>query len=263
MPEGEVAAIRSTETATADVGARGLIYPLGDPPTSGMAVEAAPGVLWMRLPMSMPLNHVNVYAIADGDGWTLVDTGLNNAVSIEAWQAILAGPLAGRPVRRVIGTHMHPDHIGLAGWLCEQTGARLWMSRLEYLTCRVLVADTGRPAPTEGVTFYRSCGWSEAQITRYTAEFGGFGRGVWPLPQSYTRLSQGDQITIGGDAWTIVVGNGHSPEHVCLWRKSDGVFISGDQILPRISSNVSVWPTEPGQDPLADWMGSLSGGIRP
>jgi len=257
LPEGDVAAMGSAKTATAEVGARGLIYPLGDPPAPGMAVEAAPGVLWMRLPMFMPLNHVNVYAIADGDGWALIDTGLNNAVTIEAWQTMLAGPLGGRPVHRVFGTHMHPDHVGLAGWLCEQTGAALWMSRLEYLTCRVLVADTGKPAPAEGVSFYQACGWNRAQIARYTAEFGGFGRGVWPLPQSYNRLSEGDQITIGDDAWTIVVGSGHSPEHVCLWRKSDGVFISGDQILPRISSNVSVWPTEPNQDPLDDWMRSL------
>ena len=258
MPEGDVPAIPANQAATADVGGRGLTYPLGDPPGSGDAIQAAPGVLWLRLPLPMAaLNHINVYAIEDGDGWTVVDTGMHTAVSIEAWQAILSGALGGRPIRRVIGTHMHPDHIGLAGWLCEREGAPLLMSRLEYVTCRMLVADTGKPAPPEGTAFYRTCGWSESQIEKYRAEFGGFGRGVWPMPQSYERLSEGDEIEIGGDIWTVVVGAGHSPEHVCLWRQSDGVFISGDQILPRISSNVSVWPTEPGQDPLADWMTSL------
>jgi len=160
-------------------------------------------------------------------------------------------------VRRVICTHMHPDHVGLAGWLCEKTGAPLLMSRLEYVTGRMLVADTGRPAPIEGEIFYRAAGWDQAQVARYRDGFGMFGKGVHPLPQSYQRLSEGDDIVIGDDVWRIVVGAGHSPEHVCLWRQSDDVLIAGDQILPRISSNVSVFPTEPGADPLADWLGSL------
>ena len=236
---------------------RGLTYPLGDPPTPGEAVEAARGVLWLRLPLPMALDHVNLYAVRDGQGWTVIDTGMDTPASRAAWEAALAGPLEGRPVTRVICTHMHPDHLGLAGWLCARFAAPLLMSRLEYVTGRMLVADTGRPAPTEGIDFFRSTGWSAEQLQRYEAEFGRFGRAVSPLPQSYTRLSEGDVLTIGEDDWTVVIGSGHSPEHVCLWRQSDDVFIAGDQILPRISSNVSVWPTEPAQDPLDDWMRSL------
>jgi glyoxylase-like metal-dependent hydrolase (beta-lactamase superfamily II) len=245
------------EEAGAAVSARGLSYPLGQPPAPGEAIEAAPGVLWMRLPLPMALDHVNLYAVRDGEGWVVVDTGLDTSVSREGWEAALAGPLGGLPVTRVICTHMHPDHLGLAGWLCDRFQAPLLMSRLEYVTGRMLIADTGRPAPKEGVDFFHGAGWTSEQLDRYRAEFGRFGRAVSPLPQSYTRLSEGDVLTIGGDEWAVVVGSGHSPEHVCLWRKSDDVFLAGDQILPRISSNVSVWPTEPLQDPLDDWMRSI------
>lgn len=238
-------------------GNRGLTYPLGTPPEPGQAVHAAPGVLWMRLPLPMSLNHINVYAIADSEGWVLVDTGLHLQPTIEAWEAALAGPLGGRPITRVICTHMHPDHIGMAGWLCARTGAPLLMSRLEYITARMLISDTGQPAPAEGVAFFRSTGWDDARIETYRKDFGRFGGAVSPMPQSYQRLTEGDEIAIGDGQWRIVVGNGHCPEHVCLWRQSDDVFISGDQILPRISSNVSVWPTEPLQDPLADWLTSI------
>ncbi|QTC90002.1 MBL fold metallo-hydrolase [Brevundimonas goettingensis] len=249
--------VTSTDVASGPRTERGLTYPLGAPPAPGQAVEAAPGVLWLRLPLPMSLDHINVYALADGDGWTLVDTGLYTKASIAGWEAAFAGPLGGKPVKRVICTHMHPDHLGLAGWLCERFGVPLLMSRLEYVTARMLVADTG-PAPPEGETFFRAAGWDDDRIDGWRREFGRFGKGVYPMPQSYQRLSEGDDIEIGGDVWTVVVGNGHCPEHVCLWRKSDDVFLSGDQILPRISSNVSVWPTEPLQNPLGDWMTSLT-----
>lgn len=244
-------------TAETGLGNRGLTYPLGTPPEPGTAVQAAAGVLWMRLPLPMSLNHINVWAISDGEGWVLVDTGLHLPPTVEAWETALAGPLGGRPITRVICTHMHPDHVGMAGWLSERTGAPLLMSRLEYITCRMLISDTGRPAPEEGVDFLRAAGWDETRIEGYRKEFGRFGGAISPMPQSYRRLSDGDDIMIGADAWRIVVGNGHCPEHVCLWRRTDDVFISGDQILPRISSNVSVWPTEPLQDPLADWLTSI------
>jgi glyoxylase-like metal-dependent hydrolase (beta-lactamase superfamily II) len=151
---------------------------------------------------------------------------------------------------------MHPDHMGLAGWISRKFGADLWMSRLEYITGRMLVADTGRDAPQEGVTFYRAAGWDEDAIDSYKIRFGGFGKAVSRVPDSYHRISDGDVVNIGGRAWKVVTGNGHSPEHVCLWQEELKLFISGDQVLPRISSNVSVFPTEPEGDPLADWISS-------
>lgn len=248
--------VATSKATRDDPGSRGLTYLLGPPPAPGEAIRAAPGVLWLRLPLPMALNHVNVYAIQDDDGWAVVDTGVQTPECIRAWDAALAGPLGARPVTQVICTHMHPDHIGLAGRLCERFGAPLKMTRLEYVTARMLLADTG-PAPEDGAVFYRAAGWDETRVAIYRRDFGLFGRGVAPLPQTFTRIKEGDTLRIGDDDWRIVVGSGHSPEHACLWREADGVFIAGDQVLPRISSNISIWPTEPAADPLHDWLTSL------
>ncbi|HYC96660.1 MBL fold metallo-hydrolase [Brevundimonas sp.] len=236
---------------------RGLTYPFAAPPATGEAVQIAPDVLWMRLAMSIALNHINVYAVADGEGWALVDTGLDLSGTRDEWDRLLAGPLGGRPVTRVICTHMHPDHIGLAGWLCARFAAPLVMTRLEYVTARMLLADTGQPAPEAGAVFYRAAGWDETQVEGYRTGYGQFGKVVSPMPPGFVRMREGGRLTIGGHVWRIVVGEGHSPEHACLWREADGLVLGGDQILPKISSNVSIWPTEPDADPLGDWLESL------
>jgi glyoxylase-like metal-dependent hydrolase (beta-lactamase superfamily II) len=186
----------------------------------------------------------------------VVDTGIPNSETKAHWRTIFDTVLGGKPVKRVIVTHMHPDHIGLAGWMTRKWQCDLWISRLEYVSCRMLVADTGREAPEAGVKFYRAAGWEQEDIDRYVDRFGGFGKAVSQLPDAFQRLSDGAEISIGGRAWRIVTGCGHSPEHACLWQPDINVFISGDQILPRISSNVSVFPTEPEADPLSDWINS-------
>lgn len=235
-----------------------LVYPHEIPPEPGEAIEVADGVLWLRQPLPFQLDHINVWALRDHDGWTLVDTGVRMKAAMEVWEQAFAGPLGGAPVKRVICTHMHPDHCGLAGWLVEKFDCRLWMTRLEYITCRMLAADTGKEAPEDGERFYRAIGWSEAQIAGWRARFGGFGKAIHHMPESYRRIEDGQFIEIDGKAWRVVMGNGHSPEHACLFREEGKVMISGDQVLPRISSNVSVWPTEPDADPLTDWLDSLA-----
>jgi glyoxylase-like metal-dependent hydrolase (beta-lactamase superfamily II) len=255
-PDAEVLADAATDKAEAR--RTPLVYPCGTPPEPGAAVEVAPGVLWLRLPLPFALDHINVWALRDGEGWTLVDTGVRTKDSMAAWEAAFEGPLRGLPVTRVIVTHMHPDHVGLAGWLTRRFDCRLWMTRLEYVICRMLVADTGREAPEEGGRFYRACGWTEEQIAQYRIRFGGFGKAVHHLPDAYRRIEEGEVLTVDGRPWRVVVGNGHSSEHACLYREEDGVVISGDQVLPKISSNVSVWPTEPDADPLSDWLASLA-----
>lgn len=245
--------------ANRDEAAAELSYPFATPPGAGEAQEVAPGVLWLRMALPMAgLNHINVWALADGDGWTLVDTGMQTADTAANWQSALAGVLAPRPVKRVICTHMHPDHIGMSGWLTRQHACRLWTTRLEYITCRMLVADTGREAPADGVRFYRSAGWDDAALEHYKARFGGFGKAVHALPDSYRRVVDGEELTIGRTLWRAVIGRGHSPEHLCLYAPDLKVLISGDQVLPRISSNVSVFPTEPDADPLREWLESLA-----
>jgi glyoxylase-like metal-dependent hydrolase (beta-lactamase superfamily II) len=237
-----------------------LIYPLASEPETGdgSAVEIAPGVLWLRMPLSYALPWINVWALQDGASWTLVDTGLRSAKSTAAWQAAFAGVLGGAAVARVLCTHMHPDHCGMAGWIVEKYQARLWMSRLEYLTCRLMAADTGRSAPPAGIQFYRAAGWDNGAIEDYKAKFGKFGEAIYPLPATYRRLVDGELLTIGANRWRVVMGNGHSPEHACLYCPALNLLISGDQVLPKISSNVSVFPTEPDADPLEDWLTSLA-----
>ena len=236
-----------------------LQYPWADAPAPGQAVEVAPGVLWMRMVLPTALNHINVWAIADGDGWTVVDTGMHTPGTVDAWNQLLSeqGPLQGRAVTRVIATHMHPDHVGMAGALVRRFNTRLWMTRLEYLHCRVLVSDTGRPVPPDGVQFYQRAGWNAAQLAAYHEKFGTFGRFIDQLPDSYRRIEDGETLRIGAHSWHVLVGQGHSPEHACLYCPALNVLISGDQVLPRISSNVSVHPTEPDADPLSEWLSSI------
>ena len=225
-----------------------LDYPFPTP-APGSFIEVAPGVRWIRMPLPFTLDHINLWAIDDDDGWTIVDTGVCTDDTSASWRAVFAA--AGNPqVTRVIATHMHPDHVGMAGWLTRRFGCRLWMTRLEYLNCRALVADTGREAPADGIAFYRRAGWSAAAIEEYRARFGRFGRLVHALPDSFRRLVDGEHLRIGRHEWRVIVGRGHSPEHACLHCPSLGLLLSGDQVLPRISSNVSVYPMEPDADPV-------------
>ncbi|WP_280156065.1 MBL fold metallo-hydrolase [Piscinibacter sp. XHJ-5] len=235
-----------------------LVYPFEAPPPRGQTLEVAPGVHWIRMPLPYALNHINLWVLDDGAGWAIVDTGVSTGDTAAAWRELFAHAPDQRPLTRVFVTHMHPDHIGMAGWLTRKFGVRLWMTRLEYLTCRVTVSDTGREAPPDGIAFYRRAGWGEAAIESYRVRFGNFGKHIHALPDSYRRLRDGETVQIGANAWRIIVGNGHSPEHACLHCPDLKVLISGDQVLPRISSNVSVYPIEPDADPMADWLASLA-----
>jgi glyoxylase-like metal-dependent hydrolase (beta-lactamase superfamily II) len=237
---------------------RSLHYPFDLRPELGSAIEVRPGIWWIRMRLPMQLNHINLWLLEDDSGWTAVDCGIKNDDTTQAWEMLFAGPMRGLPIKRVIVTHMHPDHIGLAGWLVRRFGVDLWISRTEYLMCRNLSADTGLEAPAEGLSFYRAAGYPDDLLESYKARFGGFGHGVYKLPNAFRRICDGDEIEIGGRIWRIVSGNGHSPEHSCLWCPEENVFISGDQILPRISSNVSVHPTEPDANSLQDWLDSCA-----
>ena len=236
----------------------GLDYPHGETaPAHGEMIEVAPQIRWIRLSLPFSLKFINVWLVDDGDGWTVIDTGMPMTETRDAWRNILGSRVtAEKPLKRVIVTHMHPDHVGAAGWLCRKYQTELWMSRLEYTTCRMLVADTGRQAPDAGVDFYRKAGWGEASLNHYREKFGGFGRAITQMPDSFVRLQDGDTFEMAGDTWEVITGEGHSPEHVCLFCPARNIIISGDQLLPRISSNVSVHPTEPGANPLLDWMSS-------
>ena len=227
-------------------------------PETGDTMEIVPGLSWLRMFLPFSLSHINLWLLEDGDGWTVIDTGVDVDECRETWENLFDTHMRGRPVSRVIVTHLHPDHIGCAGWLTDRFDAPLWMTRDEYLLARVLVADTGRATPEEGDRFYHGAGFESDQLDFYHRMFGMFGQYVHELPESYHRLCDGDTVTIGAHDWEIIVGKGHSPEHACLYNEARNLLISGDQLLPTISSNVSVFPTEPEANPLADWLQSLA-----
>ena len=240
--------------------ARGLTYPLGSfGPGPGELHMIAPGVGWARLPVPGSLKHINVWALDDGDGVAIVDTGLNISAARDAWDALFAGPLAGRTVTRVIVTHFHPDHVGLAGWLCERFGVALWMNRTEFLMARLLTSDVRDGPPDEAIAHFRAAGWPDRLIEAERGKgWGRFAMVVSTLPLGHVRMDEGDSIAIGDRVWTIRIGRGHTPEHACLVDIDGGLMIAGDQVLPRITSNVSIMLTEPEGDPLGDWLASIT-----
>lgn len=228
-----------------------------DVPCEGEAIEVADGILWLRLPLPMKLDHVNVFALDDGDGWTIVDTGFNSRRGRGIWDRVMAGPLKGKPVTRVLVTHHHPDHIGMAGWFQSDHGAELVTTRTAWLMARMLTLDMQeRPTP-EALAFYRAAGMDRAIYEKRAADRPfNFADVVAPLPLGYTRIQQGDTIRAGGRNWRIHIGHGHAPEHATLWSLDDHLLLGGDQLLPSISPNIGIYPTEPGADPLAEWLES-------
>ena len=233
-----------------------LRYPDIDRPGPGDLIEIIPGVSWLRMPLPFMLNHINLWLLDDGDDVAIVDTGLPSKETHALWRGHLGDRPGTRNVSRVIVTHMHPDHTGNAGWLCKHYDAPLFMSRAEYLMCRVLAANTGKPAPAAGIDFYRGAGFDDDAMARYEKNFGGFGRAVYPMPDSFHRLQDRQLLTIGENEWRVITTSGHCPEHASLYCAEKNILIAGDQLLPTISSNVSVWPTEPDADPLGFWLDS-------
>lgn len=235
-----------------------LTYPYPEPPAFGTTAEIAPGVKWLQMPLPMSLKYINLYLIEEDAGWVLIDTGIRGSKTRDLWPQIINNELDGKPISRIICTHMHPDHTGQAGYLSENWKIPLYMSSAEYYQAKNM-----NNMMREGDNWQASEFFQRAGIDKTTLESMHKMRSVfaskpndYPLPNSFSRLSDGDTLQLGKNEWQVITGNGHSPEHVCLYCPQLQMLISGDQILPVITSNVSVHPIEPEANPLVDWLQS-------
>jgi glyoxylase-like metal-dependent hydrolase (beta-lactamase superfamily II) len=235
----------------------GLSYPFAMPPAPGEVTEVAPGVLWFRLKLPFALNHVNIYLIEDDDGWMVLDTGLATEDGRNGWDAVMNGPLKGQRLTAMVVTHFHPDHVGLAGWLSEKYGLQLRMPRTEYLY------HLQARQPERGVReeshrgFYRKHGLSPDVTDLVMTRGHGYLRRTTMAPPTFDRIRHGDRCTIGGRTFDILTGGGHAVEQAMLYRKQDRLFFSADQVIAKISPNVSVHPMEPHEDELGTYLTDL------
>jgi glyoxylase-like metal-dependent hydrolase (beta-lactamase superfamily II) len=235
-----------------------LVFPHTQPPEPGKLVEIAPGVRWFRLPLPYRLDHVNIYLVEDNDGWTVIDTGLGTDACRTAWEAILSGPMAGQSLTSMIVTHYHPDHVGLAGWLATRFGLPLSMPRPEYLFSLALQYAPGDLGADVHRPFYRRHGLSQ-QVTEAVLSRGHeYLRRTTGVPTTYHRIKHGDSLRIGARDFQVLTGGGHALEQAMLSRPQERLFFAADQVIARISPNVSVHAMEPDLDALGIYLRSLS-----
>jgi glyoxylase-like metal-dependent hydrolase (beta-lactamase superfamily II) len=246
---------------------RKLHYPLGETlPDFGHAIEVAPGVKWLRIGLPFALNHINLWLLRDNldgqDGWTVVDCCIDQAESRAQWEQVFVNALEGLPIIRVIVTHMHPDHVGLAHWLCERWGVALWMSGTDYNVARMACSPDSGFDGLESAQFFAKHGLVDAASQeKLRARSNYFTSLVPTMPRSYRRMMDGNLITIGSKndskTWRCISGYGHAPEHIALYCESAKILIGGDMMLPRISTNVSVYNIEPESNALQMFLDSI------
>lgn len=235
-----------------------LRYPWETPPGPNEVIELRPGVLWLRQKLPFQLNHVNIYLLADGDGWAMIDSGFGNEDTIAAWTALFEGPLKNFNITRLIVTHSHPDHVGLAGWIVERFNCPLVMSQVEYLQS-VYHQNRGTEERKEAQRlFFRRHGMDESLTDKLLGRGQEYLTRVSTLPASYRRISHGDEISIGARRFKVITGGGHALDQVMLYCATDKLFLSADQVLSKISPNVSVWAVEPDQNSLGEYLASLA-----
>jgi glyoxylase-like metal-dependent hydrolase (beta-lactamase superfamily II) len=234
-----------------------LQFPFREPPRPGEVTQVREGLLWLRLPLPFQLDHVNIYLIEDSDGWVIVDAGISTPEAKAAWEDLFRGPLSALKISKILVTHCHPDHIGLAGWLCQRFQAPLLTSLSSYMSCRVISLDPRAFESQSNWRFYKSHGMDDEAARIVSTQGQEYLKWVEPLPETFRRLVMGDALTIGDRTFRVITGDGHVAEQAMLYCEAEKLFIAADQVLERISPNVSVWAGEPDGDPLGHYLRSL------
>ena len=240
-----------------------LTYPLAPQrPAAGQVLDVADGLRWLRMALPFALDHINLWLLRDHfdgrDGWTVVDTCIDHPDARAAWEGVFQHHLDGLPIVRVVITHMHPDHIGLAHWLCERWQVPMWISLGDYLNARMGSGAVRGFGGDAARSFFTRHGITDPEHIQAVGLHGPrYGNMVPKVPANYRRMLDGQTLVIGSRTWRCIVGHGHAPEHMALYDEQGGVLISGDMVLPRISTNVSVYETEPEGDPLGLFLSSL------
>lgn len=245
-----------------------LSYPHADQlPALGESIEVAAGVRWVRMHLPFALDHINLWLLRDEidgrQGWTAVDCGVDNEETRAAWNDVFETQLDGLPILRLIVTHMHPDHIGLAHWLTDRwstpdSECRMWISAGDFLSAKLAVDGSFPVGGVEAAAFFYSHGLTDDESQQKIKARGDHYRSLVPsLPTRHRRLLDGMKLSIGGREWLCHVGYGHAPEHMSIECRELGVLISGDMVLPRISTNISVSNVEPESDALALYLESI------
>jgi glyoxylase-like metal-dependent hydrolase (beta-lactamase superfamily II) len=236
-----------------------LQYPFDAFPLPGASIEVAPGLRWIRMPLPFALDHINLWLAREPDGrWTAVDAGYGNEATRALWETHFASTLRGAPIARIVATHYHPDHLGNAAWLSQRFGAPVRMTMAEFLTAHAVIEGRAAHATADTCELFLAHGLDREHVDAIAARGNAYARGVPHAPRHIERLFAGDTLAFGGRAWTVIPGYGHSPEHAALHAPDAGVLISGDMLLPRISTNVSVWPADPDGDPLGRFLASIA-----
>ncbi len=250
-----------------------LAYPFGDTiPAPGALQTIVPGLAWIRMPLPFALDHINLWLLEDErvdenegeegnarrSGWSVVDSGAGTDATRAAWEQVLAEGLQGAPLLRVFATHCHPDHVGLSGWLSSRFQAPFWTTAAEFGFARMMAAALpGVDGPSAIPHFERHGLTDPAMLEQMRSRRNYYPSLVPGVPEAYTRLQDGDVVDIGGRGWRVIAGFGHSPEHASLYCEEWNILISGDMVLPRISTNVSVFAVEPEGNPLQRYLDSL------
>lgn len=236
-----------------------LTYPFGETiPQPGELHRVSEGVYWLRMNLPFALNHINLWLLEDGAGWTIVDCGIANDDTRANWETIFAHRLQGKPVTRVIATHCHPDHLGLSDWLCQRWNALLWMSGTEYCLGRMMQAGLSGVEGSAAVPHFQRHGVTDPSLVAQLLKRKNYYPSLVPaIPSAFARIQEGQRINIGAHQWRVITGFGHSPEHVSLYCEELNCLIAGDMLLPRISTNVSVWALEPLANPVQQFLSSL------